>query len=101
MRASETAARRIVVVDDGRSVISETIAWLRRHYSAEIVSVVMDVGQPLDPGRLRDEAVESGAVRAHVLDLRGRLRRIPSSRPSKPTRCTRMAGRSSPAWSGR
>jgi argininosuccinate synthase len=70
MRASETAARRIVVVDDGRSVISETIAWLRRHYSAEIVSVVMDVGQPLDPGRRRDEAVESGAVRAHVLDLR-------------------------------
>jgi len=47
----------------------ETIAWLAEQHAAEIVTVMLDVGQGRELEALRDRALAAGASRAHVLDV--------------------------------
>jgi argininosuccinate synthase len=46
------------------------IPWLAEKYGAEIITVTMDLGQGKELDDVRDRALASGALRAHVLDLR-------------------------------
>jgi argininosuccinate synthase len=49
---------------------SVAIPWLAETYGAEIIAVTMDLGQGKELEEVRDRALATGAVRAHVLDLR-------------------------------
>ena len=61
---------RIVLAYSGGLDTSVAIPWLKEHYNAEIIAVTMDLGQGKELEEVRDRALATGAVRAHVLDLR-------------------------------
>jgi len=61
---------RIVLAYSGGLETSVAIPWLAERYRAEIVTVTMDLGQGKALDDVRERALASGALRAHVLDLR-------------------------------
>ena len=66
---------RIVLAYSGGLDTSVAIPWLKEHYNAEIIAVTMDLGQGKELESVRDRALATGAVRAHVLDLRDEFAR--------------------------
>ena len=66
---------RIVLGYSGGLDTSVAIPWLAEKYRAEIVTVTMDLGQGKELDDARERALALGAVRAHVLDLRGEFAR--------------------------
>jgi len=62
--------KRVILAYSGGPASSVAIPWLAEHHDAEVVAIIVDLGQreALDSGRQR--AIASGAVRAHVLDWR-------------------------------
>ncbi|MGE0041106.1 MAG: argininosuccinate synthase [Vicinamibacterales bacterium] len=63
-------AERIVLAYSGGVDTSVAIPWLAEKYAAEIVTVTLDLGQGRELDEVRDRALSTGAVRAHVLDVR-------------------------------
>jgi argininosuccinate synthase len=61
---------RIVLAYSGGLETSVAIPWLAEKYRAEIVTVTMDLGQGKELDDVRERALASGALRAHVIDLR-------------------------------
>ena len=61
---------RIVLAYTGDATTSVAIAWLSQQYAAEVVALTLDLGQGSELEGVRDRALASGAVRAHVLDVR-------------------------------
>src|SRR5213596_2508221 len=61
---------RIVLAYSGGLDTSVAIPWLKEKYQAEIIAVTMDLGQGKELEEVRDRALATGAVRAHVLDLK-------------------------------
>ena len=61
---------RIVLAYSGGLETSVAIPWLAEKYQAEIVTVTMDLGQGKELDDVRERALASGALRAHVIDLR-------------------------------
>jgi argininosuccinate synthase len=61
---------RVVLAYSGGVDTSVAIPWLIEHHQAEVVTVTLDLGQGLELEEVRDRALASGAVRAHVLDSR-------------------------------
>lgn len=61
---------RIVFAWSGASDAWTTIAATAAAHDAEIVTVTLDLGQRGDLEEVRDRALASGAIRAHVLDAR-------------------------------
>jgi argininosuccinate synthase len=61
---------RIVLAYSGGLNASAAVPWLRERSAAEIIAVTMDLGQGKELEEVRDRALATGAVRAHVLDLR-------------------------------
>ena len=55
---------------DGGLVTSAAIPWLAEYHNAEIVAVTLDLGQGRELEEIRDRALATGAVRAHVVDGR-------------------------------
>ena len=49
----------------------DAIAWLAARYSADVVALTLDFGRGRELEALRDRALASGALRAHVLDVAG------------------------------
>ena len=66
---------RIVLAYSGGLDTSVAIPWLEERYNAEIIAVTMDLGQGKELEAVRDRALATGALRAHVLDLREELAR--------------------------
>jgi len=64
---------RIVLAYSGGLDTSVAIPWLKEKYNAEIIAVTMDLGQGNELEEVRDRALATGAVRAHVLDVRDEL----------------------------
>jgi len=62
--------KRVVLAYSGSRAAALAIPRLAEKYEAEIVALVLDVGQGKDLEAIRDRALSSGAVRAHVLDVR-------------------------------
>jgi argininosuccinate synthase len=60
---------RIVLAYSG-GLDSSAIPWLADKYGAEIIAVTIDLGQGRALEAVRDRALASGALRAHVLDVR-------------------------------
>src|ERR1700676_1192792 len=61
---------RIVLAYSGGLDTSVAIPWMKERYNAEIIAVTMDLGQGRELEEVRDRALATGAVRAHVLDAR-------------------------------
>jgi argininosuccinate synthase len=61
---------RIVLAYSGGLDTSVAIPWLADRYRAEIIAVTLDMGQGQGLEEVRDRALATGAVRAHVLDVR-------------------------------
>lgn len=68
--SSTAPASRIVLAYSGSLRTSVAIPWLKEKYGAEVVTATMDLGLGRELEAVRDRALASGAVRAHVLDLR-------------------------------
>ncbi|MEE8574543.1 MAG: argininosuccinate synthase [Thermodesulfobacteriota bacterium] len=49
---------------------SVIIKWLKETYSCEVVAFVADIGQGAEVKPLKKKAIKSGAVSAHILDLK-------------------------------
>ena len=68
---SATAGRRIVLAYSGGLETSIAIPWLAERYRAEIIAVTIDLGQGKEVlEEIRDRALATGALRAHVVDVR-------------------------------
>jgi len=68
-------SRRIVLAYSGGLSTTVAIRWLKEHHHADVIAVTMDLGQEDPLAEVRDRALASGAVRAHVLDLRDEFAR--------------------------
>jgi argininosuccinate synthase len=66
----DSRSGRIVIAYSGGLDTSVAVPWLAERYGAEIVAVTMDLGQGAELEEVRDRALASGAIRAHVLDVR-------------------------------
>jgi argininosuccinate synthase len=61
---------RIVLGYSGALDTSVAIRWLAEHFDAEVVAVVLDLGQGRELTDVRARALALGAVRCHVIDVR-------------------------------
>lgn len=62
---------RIVLAYSGGLETSIAIPWLAERHGAEIIAVTIDLGQGKEVlEEIRDRALATGAVRAHVVDVR-------------------------------
>ena len=62
--------KRVALAYSGGLDTSVMIPWLRENYRCQVVAVIADVGQREDFAGIRAKALDTGAVEAHVLDLR-------------------------------
>jgi argininosuccinate synthase len=67
--------QRILLAYSGGARSSAAIAWLSRQFDAEVVALILDIGQGGDLEAVRDGALALGAIRAHVLDVRDEFAR--------------------------
>src|SRR5262245_37675181 len=62
---------RVVLAYSGALADSVAIPWLAERYGVEVIAVTMDLGQGKDAlEEVRDRALATGALRAHVIDAR-------------------------------
>src|SRR3954449_12589275 len=62
---------RIVLAYSGALADSVAIPWLAERYGAEVIAVTVDLGQGKEVlEEIRDRALATGALRAHVIDAR-------------------------------
>jgi argininosuccinate synthase len=61
---------RIVLAHTEGLDTSEAVHWLRQTHQADVVAVMLDLGQGRALEAVRDRALAAGAVRAHVVDAR-------------------------------
>jgi argininosuccinate synthase len=64
------ARSKVVLAYSGGLDTSVAIPWLREEKGMEVVTLTVDVGQPVDLETVRAKAVASGAVAAYVADAR-------------------------------
>ncbi len=61
---------KVVLAYSGGLDTSVIIPWLKETYGSQVIAVIVDVGQPEDVGAIREKALRSGAVAAHVVDVK-------------------------------
>ena len=61
---------KVVLAYSGGLDTSAIIPWLKEHYECEVIAYGADVGQPDDLTGLEQKAIDTGATKAHVLDLK-------------------------------
>ena len=63
-----TSPRKVVLAYSGGLDTSVIIPWLKENYGAQVIAVIVDVGQPEDISAARQKALASGADAAEVVD---------------------------------
>jgi argininosuccinate synthase len=61
---------KVVLAYSGGLDTSVAIPWLREHKGTDVISLTVDVGQPVELEKVRAKALASGAVKAYVVDAR-------------------------------
>jgi argininosuccinate synthase len=61
---------KVVLAYSGGLDTSAIIPWLKENYDCEVIAYSADVGQPDDLSGIEQKAIETGATKAHVLDLK-------------------------------
>lgn len=64
------AKEKVVLAYSGGLDTSIIIPWLKENYDYEVIAVCLDAGQKEDFDAIRRKAVDTGASRAYVLDIR-------------------------------
>ena len=64
------ANSKVVLAYSGGLDTSVAIPWLRETKALDVITVTVDVGQPVDLERVRRKALASGAIEAYVADAR-------------------------------
>jgi argininosuccinate synthase len=64
------ARSKVVLAYSGGLDTSVAIPWLRQEKGLDVVTVTVDVGQPVDLGTVRAKALASGATGAYVADAK-------------------------------
>jgi argininosuccinate synthase len=64
------SVRKVALAYSGGLDTSVIIPWLREHYGAQVLAVIVDVGQNEDIAAIRQKALASGAAQAVVVDAR-------------------------------
>ena len=80
-------SRRVLMPFSGSPASAAAIPALAHQHDAEVVALVLDLGQGQELEHLRDQALGAGAVRVHVLDVREEFARdyaIPSLHAGEP-----------------
>lgn len=67
--------QRILLVYSGGAAATAAIPRLAAQYDADVVTVTVDLGQDVPLDQVRECALASGAVRAHVIDARAEFAR--------------------------
>ena len=67
---TNTSKDRIVLAYSGGVHASAAIAWLKKNFDADVVTITVDLGQGTELTAVRERALESGAIRAHVIEAR-------------------------------
>jgi argininosuccinate synthase len=62
--------KTVVLAFSGGARSAAAISWLAKHHQADVVTLTLNLGQAGDMAEIRDQALNAGAVRAHVLDKR-------------------------------
>lgn len=62
--------KRIVLAFSGSPGAAASIAWLKEHHQAEVITATIDLGGGTRAQDLRERALGLGAVRAHVIERR-------------------------------
>lgn len=62
--------KTIVLAYSGGAQSTAGIQWLADHHRADVITLTLDLGQPADLNEIREQALSSGAIRAHVVDAR-------------------------------
>jgi len=78
---------RIVLGHSGAADTAHAIAWLSATYGAQVATLTLDVGQGGNLEDVHERALASGAVRAHVIDVRDEFARdvvLPALRAHTP-----------------
>ncbi|HEU5298038.1 MAG TPA: argininosuccinate synthase [bacterium] len=65
-----SSGRKVALAYSGGLDTSVIIPWLREHYGAKVLAVIVDVGQPEDIPAIKQKALASGADGAVVVDAR-------------------------------
>jgi argininosuccinate synthase len=65
-----TSSSRIVLAYSGGLDASAAIRWLAETRAAQVITLTLDLGQGGELEEVRDRALATGALRAHVLDVR-------------------------------
>ncbi|MGC9219739.1 MAG: argininosuccinate synthase [Solirubrobacteraceae bacterium] len=69
--ANPDDVHRVLLLYSGGLDTSVMLKWIQDHYSAEVVALTVNVGQPgEDYGVVKDKALKLGAVDAQVVDAR-------------------------------
>lgn len=63
-------ARRVVLAYSGGLDTSVAIKWIQEEYGAEVITLTLDLGQPIDLEAVRKKALDIGAVDAVVVDAK-------------------------------
>lgn len=61
-------SNRVVLAFDGHPASCAAVRWLMERHGADVVALVVDVGQMDDLEEVQTRAVACGAIRAHVVD---------------------------------
>ena len=69
-RRTRVAGSKVVLAYSGGLDTSVAIPWLKEKKAVEVISLTVDVGQPVDLEQIRQKALASGAAKAYVLDAR-------------------------------
>jgi argininosuccinate synthase len=62
--------KTVALAYSGGARSTAALRWLTDHHRADVVAVTIDIGQAADLNEIRTQALNEGAVRAHVLDKR-------------------------------
>ena len=69
--------QKIVLAYSGGLDTSVIIPWLKEHYEGcEVIAVAADVGQGAELSGLEEKAIQTGASKLYILDMRGVRRRL-------------------------
>ena len=88
---------KIVLAYSGGLDTSVALRWMMEQYDADVIALLVDVGQPFEAEQVRRRAADAGAAEA-IVDRRARgVRRATTAcRRCRPAPCTRAAIRSRP-----
>ena len=70
MKKTDNNINKILLAYSGGLDTSVSIKWLEEKYGAEIITFTADLGQGEDWGKIKKKALDTGATKAYVVDLK-------------------------------